>query len=321
MPNKQINVSHRSLCCSQNVLQVVSMQKYTQLKFLFLVVTLLLSTRATYGFGLYPIRIARELQPGQSFTQVVTVDNAGSSETTRIDISTVDWVMNEHGKIGFPHSGESPHSISSCITYSPAQMTLGPGERKSMRITVSLPGDATPGEHIGGLSATERTIPHKAQALTQKISVAMGIQRIYVLPIVITVGGGKEQKATIESFDTQQSNTEQGYLAAIKINNPSNIRIEPQLTIILKDANNKEVFVSKPTSYLILRETNRNIATALPKELSGHFTLVAKLDQGHSFTILEAQKSVELQPIVEKAKSQPALTPKAAPASSAGITK
>ena len=266
----------------------------------FIFSVFILSASAAYSWGLYPVRIAKDLPPGGSFTQVVTIDNAGSSETSRIDMNTIDWVMNEQGEVGFPPAGEATNSVSKCITYSPAQLVLGPGERRAMRVTVSLPPDIGPGEHIGGLSATERTIPHQAVPLTARISVAMGVKKIYVMPIIITVTGGKEESTSIVNLDVQQSSADKPYEAIVRLKNPSNVRINPLVSFSLKNSANVEVFSSKATNYLLLRESERIVRFELPQEFVGKYTLFAKVDQGGKFAILEATKQVELQALSKK---------------------
>src|SRR5207247_5515108 len=49
-----------------------------------------------------------------------------------------------------------PNSASGWLIYSPAETTVTPGNVHSIRVTISVPKDATPGDHLSALIVEQR---------------------------------------------------------------------------------------------------------------------------------------------------------------------
>jgi hypothetical protein len=58
-----------------------------------------------------------------------------------------------------------PNSASSWLIYSPAETTVTPGNLHAIRVTVSVPKDATPGDHLTALIVEQR--PDNIKLLTE----------------------------------------------------------------------------------------------------------------------------------------------------------
>jgi len=111
------------------------------------------------GISLAPARLELEMQPGTETTVVVNLDYHATSENSqpvRIVASLNDWTIDRDGQVKFERPNTLPNSASSWLIYSPAETTVTPGNLHTIRVTVSVPKDATPGDHLTALIVEQR---------------------------------------------------------------------------------------------------------------------------------------------------------------------
>ena len=111
------------------------------------------------GISLAPARIELEMQPGTETTVVVNLDyhsSAENSQPVRIVASLNDWTIDRTGQVQFEKANTFPNSASPWLIYSPAETTVTPGNLHAIRVTVSVPKDATPGDHLTALIIEQR---------------------------------------------------------------------------------------------------------------------------------------------------------------------
>ena len=111
------------------------------------------------GISLAPARIELEMQPGSETTVVVNLDYHSPTEKSqpvRIVASLNDWTIDRDGQVQFQKANTMPNSASPWLIYSPAETTVTPGYLHAIRVTVSVPKDATPGDHLTALIIEQR---------------------------------------------------------------------------------------------------------------------------------------------------------------------
>ena len=111
------------------------------------------------GISLAPARIELEMQPGSETTVVVNLDyhaSTDNSQPVRIVASLNDWTIDRTGEVKFERPNTLPNSASPWLIYSPAETTVTPGNLHSIRVTISVPKDATPGDHLTSLIIEQR---------------------------------------------------------------------------------------------------------------------------------------------------------------------
>ena len=116
-------------------------------------------TPAGNGISLAPARLELEMQPGSETTVVVNLDYHSMGEhpqPVRIVASLNDWTIDREGQVHFERANSLPNSASSWLIYSPAETTVIPGNLHAIRVTVSVPKDATPGDHLTALIIEQR---------------------------------------------------------------------------------------------------------------------------------------------------------------------
>src|ERR1044072_8377926 len=111
------------------------------------------------GISLAPARLELEMQPGSETTVVVNLDyhsNTANSQPVRIIASLNDWTIDRSGQVRFEKPNTLRTSASPWLMYTPAETTVTPGNLHSIRVTVSVPKDATPGDHLTALVIEQR---------------------------------------------------------------------------------------------------------------------------------------------------------------------
>src|SRR6185436_20758617 len=111
------------------------------------------------GISLAPARLELEMQPGQETTVVINLDYhsiTDNAQPVRIVASLNDWTIDRNGQVQFERANTLPNSASSWLIYSPAETMVVPGNLHSIRVTVSVPKDATPGDHLTALIIEQR---------------------------------------------------------------------------------------------------------------------------------------------------------------------
>lgn len=115
--------------------------------------------RTGSGISLAPARLELEMQPGSETTVVVNLDYHSTTENSqpvRIVASLNDWTIDRNGQVQFERANTLPNSASSWLIYSPAETTVIPGNLHSIRVTVAVPKDTTPGDHLSALIIEQR---------------------------------------------------------------------------------------------------------------------------------------------------------------------
>src|SRR5678815_4539732 len=111
------------------------------------------------GISLAPARLELEMQPGSETTVVINLDyhsEGESSQPVRIVASLNDWTIGRDGQVQFERANTLPNSASPWLIYRPAETTVVPGNLHAIRVTVSVPKDATPGDHLSALIIEQR---------------------------------------------------------------------------------------------------------------------------------------------------------------------
>src|SRR4030095_6428536 len=99
------------------------------------------------------------MQPGTETTVVVNLDyhtTTENSQPVRIVASLNDWTIDRNGQVQFDKANTLSDSASPWLIYSPAETTVTPGNLHSIRVTVSVPKDATSGDHLSALIIEQR---------------------------------------------------------------------------------------------------------------------------------------------------------------------
>lgn len=89
------------------------------------------------------------------------------------------------GALAYRQAGEAQSGIGAWITLGTNALVIPPGRAADIPFTVNVPGDVTPGSHIGGIVALNNAVEEAGGAS----GVDVGIQRAIAVRIQLTVEG------------------------------------------------------------------------------------------------------------------------------------
>jgi hypothetical protein len=246
--------------------------------FLFFVFFLFAVNVSAQGdsIALAPARVELEMQPGAETTFVINLDyrSAGNSaKPARIVASLNDWGITKDGRVEFYKANTQPNSASSWIIYSPAETTVTPGNIHSIRVTVSVPVDAAPGDHLAALIVEERADNLKLSQNTRQVVVHYRMASVFYIKV-----GKLEKRGTLENL--QAENSPKGIVVTPTLKNEGNSVIRP--TASLKIYNTEGVPVAELSEIEplpVLGNSTVSQTTLIEKELApGNYTVKYRVD-------------------------------------------
>ena len=96
-----------------------------------------------YGLkiSLSPTSIELTAAPGERVRELVTLTNSDSTETLSLTIGLADWTIDGEGGLALLPPGESENTITPSVRFSPAFVTLAPGETRDILVDIAMPSD------------------------------------------------------------------------------------------------------------------------------------------------------------------------------------
>ncbi|MGB7925033.1 MAG: hypothetical protein WCF57_17465 [Pyrinomonadaceae bacterium] len=183
------------------------------------------------GIALAPARFELEMMPGSETTVVVNLDYHSATPGARpyrLVASLNDWNLNQNGELAFYKAGTQPASASPWMIYSPAEVTVQPGQTHSIRVTISVPKDAAPGDHLAALVVEQRpdTIRLNSNARQMLMRFRMAAVFYIMVPQITRLGSLENLKATADS---------RGIVITPTLRNEGNSMIRPITSVKVVD--------------------------------------------------------------------------------------
>ncbi|HSE97895.1 MAG TPA: hypothetical protein VLD57_06450, partial [Blastocatellia bacterium] len=177
-----------------------------------------------------PSRHELVLLPGTQKTVVVRLiytSVSGKAEPTRILAYLGDWNLSREGKIGFYKPGAFPNSACSWLTYSPVEETIMPGNTHAIRVTISVPADAAPGDHLAVLFAEPRGDNLKLAQNQKQVRMKFRLASIFYIMVPQLT-----QKASLENLKAEASDKEVIITPTFKNEGNSHVRPISSIKVI-----------------------------------------------------------------------------------------
>ena len=150
------------------------------------------------SLSLSPVQIASALAPGKSADHILTIGN-DSQETIRIQSEVETWRLGKIGIDVFPAEGAAGLTCREWIRIDEREFTLRAGEQKDIRITLSVPGDAEPGQYTAAISF--KTVSEGADG---DPSGGVRVQGKLTALAMVTVGKPPPDSGTIEDLTVEK---------------------------------------------------------------------------------------------------------------------
>ena len=160
----------------------------------------------TSGISLAPARFEIEMQPGSETTVVVNLDyhtTADKSQPVRIVASLNDWTIDRDGQVRFEKANTLPNSASSWLIHSPAETMVVPGNLHAIRVTIAVPKDATPGDHLTSLIVEQRPDSIKTNENRRQVVIRYRMAAVFYIKIPQLSRQGSLESLRAESTGDQ----------------------------------------------------------------------------------------------------------------------
>ena len=94
---------------------------------------------SSFGIGLQPTTVEMSIEPGDRQRQVINLGNVHQEDTISLTLGLADWSLDENGQIALTPPGESDVSAADWVRFSPAFVTLEPGETEQVIVDMAAP--------------------------------------------------------------------------------------------------------------------------------------------------------------------------------------
>lgn len=140
-------------------------------------------------------RFSYEVAPGQSVSDTFLVSNVGTVLQS-FTITAADAFNDADGSFELPPTSDNPSDLGTWVTVDGApgrmQFDLGPGQSRAVPFTLTVPANAKPGDHAGGLVASVVTTGDQ-----------VNVDRRVATRVYVRVPGDVQPALTISSVDAQ----------------------------------------------------------------------------------------------------------------------
>lgn len=166
--------------------------------------------------------LSYEVDPGATIEDAVTVYNFGNVQLT-FGVYATDARNTASGQFDSLPADEPPTDVGSWIDVGQANVTVPPGQQVTLPITIEVPADASPGDHVGTILASNAAAGVGPDGKTVVLDRRAGT-RVYV-----RVAGPLEPELAIESVKTSYHPTlnplDGSATVQYRIRNRGNVRL------------------------------------------------------------------------------------------------
>ena len=225
-------------------------------------------------FGISPLRVEHEGNPGDNITDIFYVRNS-ASEPIRLKVYSENWRLQEDGVPVFIGSQPVPYACREWIKANPQDFRLMPNEVKSVRYTIAIPPDALPAGYHASVSfeSVPDLSPEKKVSrmiITGKIAAAVYVKVGKVEPVA-------------QVLDLKFSKDNSVSCAVLVIKNPGKTHFRTQGGVEIYDASGRKKFQAEIPNEVVLPESQREVKCPFQGMLPpGAYRAVCRLDSGRT---------------------------------------
>ena len=189
------------------------------------------------GMSIGPARFELEMDPGTETTVVLNLDYRNldlSARPARIIASLSDWTITPDGRVEYFPANSRPDSASPWLIYSPGDAAVLPGTTHQIRVTVSVPTNATPGDHLTALIIEQRPETLKPQPNVRQVIVKYRMASVFYIKVKNLTRKG-------DFGDLLAESTSEGITVTPTLRNEGNSMVRPLGSLKVLDETGKVV--------------------------------------------------------------------------------
>ncbi len=184
------------------------------------------------GISLAPARFELEMAPGSETTVVVNLDYhsaKANAQASRLVASLNDWNILPEGELKFYRAGTQPNSASPWIIYSPGEVSVQPGNIHTIRVTISVPKDATPGDHLASLVVEQRPDAIKLSSNAKQMLIRFRMAAMFYIKVPQLT-----RRGTLENL--KAATGPEGIIITPTLKNEGNSMVRPISSVKITDS-------------------------------------------------------------------------------------
>jgi P pilus assembly chaperone PapD len=243
---------------------------------------------SSFGIGLQPTTVEMSIQPGERQRQVINIGNVHQEDAISLTLGLADWELDENGQISLNPPGESPSSAAEWVRFSPAFVTLNPGETEQVIVDMAAPIRITrQGDYRFALIAST--------LLPEERSGQSGVWKKYQIASLfyLTMGEGESNAKVKAATLTRSPDGEQALVFDLENSGNSHARLRGEIEI---SGDSGETIRAPISNLVVLHEAERKYKLPLTQDVPSNPALRVSLEDIHAPQA--GGGSVRLEPFV-----------------------
>lgn len=186
------------------------------------------------------------LDRGESVTDYIKLVNVSSEKTMKVKLYPVDAVITSQGVFGPLDEADPREDIGAWIKISESEVNLAPQETRIIPFTLTIPEDASVGDHLGAIIAEKGELkPTEQPGLTIKTRVGIRVwntvpgeivKKLQILNVAWEIRNKKlsQKPTTLEKIKTALGLNKEGFFK-FELKNEGNVHLMPKANIEITD--------------------------------------------------------------------------------------
>lgn len=262
---------------------------------------------SSFGIGLQPTTVEMAIQPGERQRQVINIGNVHQEDAISLTLGLADWELDENGQIKLNPPGDTESSAADWVRFSPAFVTLNPGETEQVIVDMSAPIRIDrQGDYRFALIAST--------LLPEERSGQSGVWKKYQIASLfyLTMGNGESKPEITAATLTKSADGEQALVFELENSGNSHARLRGEIEI---SGDRGETIRAPVSNLVVLHEASRTYRLSLPDQVPTNPELRVTLEDIHApqsssgsvrLAPFESDLSVvEITPIDESLSDEP----------------
>lgn len=187
------------------------------------------------------------LAPGETIEDAAVIQNYGDFTATA-KVYVADGVTAINGGTSFTHEGFQTHGTANWVTLESGEITLGPGEQGLVSFTITVPADASAGEHVAGL-----VVQAAAEEGVGDAGFGVAVIRRTGVAVLVDVPGVRVAALAITGVGLNLQD-DSGAVFLMDVRNDGNISLKGTGVLTVKDVKGNELATTPFNMDTILAE-------------------------------------------------------------------
>ena len=181
------------------------------------------------------------LEPGDELVDEALVINEGDLPV-RLQIYVAEAMTAINGGTAFGHRNEISSGVTGWVSLDVGEVSLQPGETQIVPFTISVPADASPGDHIIGLVAEASPTANETGtgATAEEPQFAVQVVNRVGVAVVIDVAGDRIAELAITDLRMREQQDE-GAVFEVAVHNQGNVMLRGEGSLVIADLEGTEL--------------------------------------------------------------------------------